>query len=128
MKNQAPNVNATFLLIKLNGFIWLGFGLLILLGAHPSYENADVLRWAMSAISLLTAASLASLLFFLKRRNRIAYWLLVALLSAMIFATMFDQFGWADLIFVFISALPLALLIKERRWYLGSHPVPELMN
>jgi hypothetical protein len=38
----------------------------------------------------------------------------------MILASLFDQFGLADLIFVAAIALPLLLLVKDRAWYL--HP------
>jgi hypothetical protein len=41
----------------------------------------------------------------------------VALLAVMILASFLDEFGLADLLFVLVTLLPLALLLKDRVWY-----------
>jgi hypothetical protein len=38
-------------------------------------------------------------------------------LAVIILASLFDDFGLADLLFVLVTLLPLALLLKDRAWY-----------
>jgi hypothetical protein len=38
-------------------------------------------------------------------------------LAVMILASLFDDFGVADLHFVLVTLLPPALLLKDRAWY-----------
>jgi hypothetical protein len=53
----------------------------------------------MAASAFLAASTLVAFAGLLKRRSR------------------FDDFGLADLLFVLVSLLPLALLLKDRSWY-----------
>jgi hypothetical protein len=73
----------------------------------------------MAALAVLTAASLALLGRYLAERNRLAFWLTLALLGAIIVVIFFDQVGPADLIVVALTGLPLVLLLRSRSWYLG---------
>jgi hypothetical protein len=100
--------------------LWIAFGLTAGVGAHPSYQDAGVVRWAMTAVGIVTAGILAILASQLRRRNRLSYWLSVAVLAALTLVGLLDQLGLADLIFLLITVLPLALLIKDRTWYLKT--------
>jgi len=63
------------------------------------------------------AAGIKVMAGLLKRRSRLGYILTVALLAVMILASLLDDFGLADLLFVLVTLMPLALLIKDRAWY-----------
>jgi amino acid permease len=69
-------------------------------------------------MALLVAAALVGLAVWLGRRSRAAFSFAVVLLAAMILASIFDQFGLADLAFVIATLIPLILLIRDRAWYL----------
>ena len=118
MANTPSTVRYTRLLILLNALLWLAFGLVTAVGAHPSYPEPGTLRWAMAISALLAAAFLGTIVGPAARRNRIAYWAVVFVLAAISVAAIFDQFGVADLAFEIITLLPLALLIRDRNWYL----------
>jgi hypothetical protein len=71
----------------------------------------------MAASAFLAVSILVAVARLLKRRSRFGYLLTVALLAVMILASLFDDFGLADLLFVLVTLLPLALLLKDRAWY-----------
>lgn len=120
MSHLPSTVRLTLALLWLNSLVWLGFALVTTFAAHPSYGAASAYRWPMVAIAGLIAAALAGLAIWLGRRRRVAFWLALALLAALTIAPAFDQFGLADLAFVVATALPLALLLKDRAWYLEA--------
>jgi hypothetical protein len=116
--NHSPfSVGATRLLVLLNALVWLSFGVLTSVGAHPSYGEPGLLRWAMAGFSLIAACILTAGASLLRRGNRSGYWIMVALLALLMVATLLDEFGLADLTYLVMVALPLALLIKDRGWY-----------
>ena len=39
----------------------------------------------------------------------------------MILVGLFDELGLADLAYVVLTLIPLALLIRDRNWYLRTH-------
>jgi hypothetical protein len=117
LTNPPFSVGATRLLVLLNALVWLSFGVLAGVGAHPSYREPGLLRWAMAGFSLIAACILTAATGLLQRGNRFRYWLMVSLLAALMLATIMDEFGLADLTYLVMVALPLALLIKDRAWY-----------
>jgi hypothetical protein len=72
----------------------------------------------MTLLALLVAVLLGGLALQLGKPSPLGFWLTVGFLAAMILASLFDQFGLADLVFVAAIALPLVLLLKDRAWYL----------
>jgi lysylphosphatidylglycerol synthetase-like protein (DUF2156 family) len=118
MTNPPPTVRSTRFLILFNALLWLGFGIITAAGAHPSYREPGILRWAMAISALLAAGLLLALVRPLARRKHTAYRAAVVLLAAISAAAVFDDFGLADLAFLIITLLPLALLLKDRKWYL----------
>ncbi len=117
MTNRPISVNTTFILIVLNAFIWLAFGVIVAAGLHPAMPDTPSIKWGMAILALLCSASLLGLLVFLARRRRIAYSLMVALLALISAATIADDFGLADLVVLALTVAPIVLLVKDRAWY-----------
>jgi MFS family permease len=119
MTSPPSTVRYTRLLILINALFWIAFSAITALGAHPSYEEANALRWAMAITAFLVAGILGALAGRLQRRSRQVYWLAVASLTAVAVAAVFDDLGPADVLFIVITLLPLALLLKDREWHQG---------
>jgi len=119
---RPQTVTATRLLILALALFWLAFGLTVAVGAHPSYRDASVIRWAMAGGALCAAAILAALANQLALHRPLTYWLAVVLLGAMTLGGLLDQLGLADVIFLAINVIPLALLVRDRNWYLTPPP------
>jgi hypothetical protein len=118
MTKMPASVSAALVLLLLNALVWLAFAVIVAAGVHPSIPGGDQVRWTMAILSLLTAGVLSGLCVFLRKRNRVAYYLTLGLLLVTSFLTVTDQFGLSDLIVLAIMVVPLGLLIKDRAWYL----------
>jgi hypothetical protein len=79
----------------------------------------------LATIACVTAAALAVLAGKLRQGGRLSYWLTVALLLSMILVGLFDELGLADLAYLVLTLIPLALLIGDRNWYLGPPPAAQ---
>jgi hypothetical protein len=110
---------ALFLLIAL-GAAWLSIGIILALGAHPAMHIAP--PWNLLMAVLLGAAGLLAfgLALLLRRPSRLGFYAALAFLAASAVAVIFDQVGWADLMFVAANVIPVILLLKARLWYLRS--------
>jgi len=117
MTNPPSTVRTTRLLVLLNALLWFLFGIIAAAGIHPSFREAGLLRSAMAGSALVAAIILVAFAGQLKRRSRFGYILTVALLAVMILASLLDDFGLADLLFVLVTLVPLVLLLKDRAWY-----------
>ena len=117
MTKPPSTVRTTRLLVLLNALLWFLFGIIAAAGIHPSFRGAGLLRWAMAGSAFVAAIILVAFAGLLKRRSRFGYLLTVALLAVMILASLLDDFGLADLLFVLVTLMPLALLLKDRAWY-----------
>jgi hypothetical protein len=117
--NRPPSsVRITRILILIDIALWAGFGALTAANLHPSYQGNTVLRWGVVAFSAAVAGGLSVMLLGLMRHSRLAYAGLVGGLALMAVATVFDDFGFADLVFVTAVLIPLILLLRDRSWYL----------
>ena len=76
----------------------------------------------MAFLSLAIAGLLLGLSFFLGQRRQIAYFLSLGLLIITSILIIFDDFGVVDLVVLVINLVPIALLIKDRDWYLQPRP------
>jgi cytochrome bd-type quinol oxidase subunit 2 len=117
MTSPPSTVRYTRILIFINALFWLAFSVITAVGAHPSYAEANTLRWIMATVALLVAGVLGALAVLLQRQSPPAYWLAVASLAAMTVAAVLDDLGLADVVFAVMTLLPLALLLKDRNWY-----------
>ena len=114
----------TLIFILDNALVWLVFGLIIVLELHPALHFEPVFKWGMAILSFLAAGFLVTLMFLLFRRWKPAWYLAVAALAVSSLLTVFDDFGWIDLVVLLLMLIPLGLLIFDRKWYLGkiTHP------
>jgi len=120
MANRPSTVRLTRIVLLVDSLLWLAFAVFTGVGAHPSFGPMSEYMWPVTLLALLATALLGGLSVHLGNPSPLGYWLAVGFLAAMILASLFDQFGLADLIFVTAIALPLLLLVKDRAWYL--HP------
>jgi lysylphosphatidylglycerol synthetase-like protein (DUF2156 family) len=118
--NEPPSLRLTRLMIYLNALLWLLFGVIIGVGAHPSYPIGSAYYLPMALAAFMGTAVLIALASLLRKPNPLAYWASVAVLAVTILLAMFDEVGPADLAFILITLLPLVFLIRNRSWYL--HP------
>jgi hypothetical protein len=101
----------------LNAIFWIGFGISMALGIHPAIPENALLRWTMVILSFICGLTLAGGVILLARHNKIAYYLVGVLLSAIAVLSITDQIGFTDLSILLITIVALILLIKDRRWY-----------
>jgi lysylphosphatidylglycerol synthetase-like protein (DUF2156 family) len=120
MKSRPFSVSAALILILLNALIWLVFGVIFAINAHPALPDIPLVKGIMAGLSFIAAAVLFAVFWFLRKRSRLAYFIALGALAVAALLTLFDQFGWSDLIIFVIDIIPLFLLIKDRGWYLQS--------
>jgi lysylphosphatidylglycerol synthetase-like protein (DUF2156 family) len=122
MTNQPSSVPATLLLIVLNALIWLALGVIIVVHAHPGLPDNPIVQGGMAFLSFGAAGILLGLFVFLRKRSRLAWFVAMGFLALASILTIFDDFGWIDLVVLVINIIPLILLIKDRAWYRGAKP------
>lgn len=122
MTNRPFSVTVTMIFILLNSLIWLALGVIITANLHPSLPDQPLIKGIMASLSFTTAVILVGLYIFLNKRNRIAYFLALVFLGATSVVSIFDEFGWTDLVVLAINLVPIILLIKDRAWYLKARP------
>lgn len=119
MTRKPLSFSISLALILINALIWLVLGLIIGTGAHPAMNVDVTLRMAMAALALFTSAVLVVLFFSLRQHIKLAYFFCLALLLLLSLITLFDDFGWTDLIVLLITLAPVALLLKDRAWFMA---------
>ncbi len=122
MNTRPRSVSITFMLIILNTFIWLAFGIIVIAHIHPALPNSPLVKGLLASLAFITAGILLTFLLLLIKHLRIAYFFMVATLTVLSLATIFDDFGWIDFVVLVIGLVPLILLIKDRAWYLRAKP------
>jgi len=122
MTKRPLSVSVTLIFIILNALIWLVFGLIIALHAHPALPDNPIIQAGMAFASFCAAGILLGLFIFLGRRSRIAWFIALGFLAFTSILTIFDDFGWTDLAVLLINIFPIILLIKDRAWYLQRKP------
>ena len=116
--NRFPaTVRIALLLLALDALMWFAFGVVVAAGGNASI-HVPAVRWVMAGLAWASTAALASLTLLLSRRNRLAYYLAVILLTIIAVLSITDQVGWVDLAALAVSVIPLVLLVKDRAWYL----------
>jgi len=117
MADRPSTVPLARILLLADSLLWLAFATMTAVGAHPSFGPMTGHRWPVTLLALLVAGLLGGLAVHLRKPTPLGYWLGIGFLASMILASLFDQFGFADLIFVSSVALPLLLLVRDRTWY-----------
>jgi len=118
MKSAPNSVTAALMLILFIAAFWFAFAVITALGLNWSLERTGSYKWIMVVLALGAVLVLAGMAFFLRRRNRIAFYLSVAFLAVLAVLTIADQVGWIDLVTLIITLAALVLLLKDRQWYL----------
>ena len=111
-------VAVTLFLLLILALLWLAFSLLFALGGNISYYQVTAFKWLISALAFLASLMLVGLCYFLRKRSKFAWYGMVLILSAMTLAGFLDQLGLIDILSILLTVFPLALLIKDRKWYL----------
>jgi lysylphosphatidylglycerol synthetase-like protein (DUF2156 family) len=114
------SVKLTQIIILVVGILWIGFSLFIALGLHPTYSRMGGFQWIIAGMTLVPGLACLVLWFLLRKRWKPAWYLAVIALAFMTVAGIFDQVGWVDVLVMLGSAVPLALLIIDRKWYLKA--------
>jgi lysylphosphatidylglycerol synthetase-like protein (DUF2156 family) len=112
------SVSAVLLSLLLSAFIWFGFAVLVLAGAHPGLPKDTAVQWIMAALAFGSGCALIVSAWALGKRIRIAYYLVTAFLAVLAVLTVADDVGWVDLVYLVIVIAPLVLMLKDRAWYL----------
>ncbi len=120
MEKRPVSVRLTLVFMLINAVIWLGFGVIVLSGLHPALDESKLIRFGYGGIAILAAAFLMLMYFLLRKPKKIAWYLSVLFFVAGAVVTLFDDFGWVDLVFMLVDLVPLVLFIKDRKWYLNN--------
>jgi hypothetical protein len=118
MDTHPRSVTAMSVFIILNIIFWVAYGVIVVFNLHPALPDQPLIKGIMAILSFAAAGFLLWAFVFLKRHNRVAYYLALAFFCVAILFTIFDEVGWIDLIVLAINVIPLILLIKDRGWYL----------
>jgi len=118
--DRPASIRTARVLICLDSLLFLALGAVAAAGAHPSYPLGSATSRLIAVSSFVVACLLAAFAWLLGRQSRQAFVGAVGLLSVMILASVFDEFGLADLAFAAAMGLPLLLLVRARAWYLRS--------
>lgn len=116
------SVKVCLFLLLLIALLWASFGVFVALNGHPSYSHMGLFKWIMAVLTFFAALILFVLWFLLRKRFKPAWYLAVMMLAATTLAGLFDDIGWIDVVVMLGSVIPLALLIKDRKWYLRIPP------
>jgi hypothetical protein len=117
--NQTPPAFTVALgLILAGAAVWLALGALYAANLHPAVPGVAIIRWTLAILACLASCALIVLVMLLRGRHPMAYFSALGLLTLISPLTIMDEVGTADLIVIALHVIPLALLLKERRWYL----------
>lgn len=114
------SVKVTLWIVLAVGIVWIGFSLFIALGLHPTYSQMGGFQWIIAGLTLVPGLACLALWFLLRKRWKPAWYLAVIALALMTIAGIFDQVGWVDVLVMLGSAIPLVLMIIDRKWYLKA--------
>jgi hypothetical protein len=120
MERKPSVFTIALFIIVINASIWFVFSILVAMDALPLGAIPDTLRWILVALSLIASGALFVLSYFLKKRNRLAYYLTLLALFGLIVLTFMDEVGIIDLVYLVVALVPFLLLLHCRRWYLSG--------
>jgi lysylphosphatidylglycerol synthetase-like protein (DUF2156 family) len=118
MIHRPLSVTITLIFLFLNALVWLALGVIIAANIHPALPDLPIVKGVLVILSLCASGILLGLLFLLRKRSRIAWFVALGFLAITSILTIFDDFGWTDLIVLVINIIPIVLLIKNRAWFL----------
>lgn len=110
-------VTVARLLIVINALVWLGFGVIVLAGAHPAMPDSLLLRGVMIVGGLLAGVTLALLALLLGRPRRGVYLISLTALAILAALSITDQVGLVDLVVLALQLVAIACLLHGRAWF-----------
>ena len=122
MAHRPLSVTIALGFILINSLVWLLFGAIIALSAHPALPAEPLAKGIMASLSIAIAGFLLTMFFFIQKHNRLAYFLTLACFIVSSLLSIFDDFGLADLVVLAVNLIPILLLLKDRIWYLRVKP------
>jgi hypothetical protein len=120
MSSPPSSVKPTLALIWMNAAIWLALGGIVALGVHPAMPKTPWARWEVTVLAVGCSACLGGLAVRLGRGHKLAYLAALALLTLLGVAILLDEVGVVDLVVLVVALAPVALLLRDRRWYLRA--------
>ena len=124
MKSRPLSVTVNLILILLDSLFWFVFGVIVIAGLHPGLPDLPFIKEIMALLAFATAGIMLLVIVLLGKHNRIGYFLGVLLFAALSLLSLFDDFGWTDLVVLVFHVVPLILLIVNRAWYLQVRTDP----
>ena len=124
MTNRPLSVTLNLIFILVNALIWLVFGIIIAVQAHPALPDEPLIKGVMVFLSFVITGVLAVFYYLLQKRYRMAYYFALAFFIFVSLVTILDDFGMSDLVIFIINLIPIGLLLKDRAWYLQMKPQP----
>ena len=112
-------VKLTITLMAIIAICWFGFGVLTLANLITPIPSGQV-RVAIGIVAIACSIITALAAVFLFRRNRWVYFSTVTLFGMILIMSFMDELGWLDMLFIVITAITLAFLIRDRAWYLQN--------
>ena len=112
------SVRLTKYLVFSDAVIWMLLAVVIAVDLHPALPVGAVYRWIMASLALMAGIFLIGDYWIMIKRGGWAFYLMLGALAVISLLTLFDQFGFPDLIVLLINVLSFALLLKDRSFYL----------
>lgn len=119
MKAHPLSVKITLAFILICAILWLSFGVITILGLHPSQLSNSIYFLVLSLISILAGIFLLFITYYLWKQKKCAWYLSVIFFIAGVLVNIFDDIGLIDVLVMIIHMIPLVLLIKDRSWYMN---------
>lgn len=109
MKSRAVQITRIFFYVL--AALWLAVGI-----GYISRNDGSEMYWIIAG--LMFASIFIFITLGMNITKKPVYWTSVTFLAICILLTIFDQFGWADLIALIVFIIPLILmLIKRKEFY-----------
>ena len=114
---KSPQLARFMILLASTILTYFGLGTLMNLGSHP-----DLMVWFVmyTLLAFVESAILLFCYFRLKTQSKKIFWLTIIILGANIIATIFDQVGIIDIIFMLINLIALIALYLSRKEFLPA--------
>jgi hypothetical protein len=121
MKDTPKSVPVTTVFIILNAIFWLAYTVITAFGGTHLTTVPIIVKWTIILLAFGSSAILTGIAIFIRRQNRFAFFFGLLMLTIIAVLSITDEFGWLDFFSLLISLIPLALLLKDRNWYLKPH-------
>ena len=117
MRYTSRSAAAAHVLILINAAFWLSFALFAARGGLPADLSIGPAKWVMTVLALGAALTLGFLVFFLNKRKKAAFFIVLGVLALIGTLSITDEVGVFDLFILIISFAAIVLLVMNRSWY-----------